>query len=159
MTRFSLSNLVLPISYAQFTRLTEQFHRAAEASFGTKCEMEIRAMSAPKTYSTFLLDEFTQKCMDRDNESRTIATNFNRISKELWDQARYVELTISPVDKNAAPSYAFAHAEFKGVLPRQATFYIQPDGEDVPKTIGGFGMIRGDGYRSNGINGGYGFGF
>ena len=73
------------------------------------------------------------------------------VSPERADGAVYIEVIIAPVDKSAAPNYAFAHVEFKGSRPRQATFYIQPDGEDSVSCLRKkfrF-QIFGDGYTHN----------
>lgn len=157
MNRWSISNLITPISYNEFTTLSERFKRAAEASFGTPCKMEISALKAPKVYTTFLDDDI-QDGLDHINAANAVPLNDNStISRAEWDRANYVELTIRPVDEKLAPSYAFAHAEFKGGKPRQATFYIQPDGEDARKTM--LDQARrlqtvGDGFDGNGTRSG-----
>ena len=157
MTRWSISNRFLPISYEEFTSLSERFKQAAEASFGTECKMQVKAMTAPKVYTTFCDDEI-QSGLDEINAARTLSLpESDRLSEKDWDRARYVELVINPVNPELAPSFAFAHAEFKGVTPRQATFYIQPDGEEVKDTMIStrkFLQSTGDGFSSNGVRSG-----
>ena len=153
MTRWSLSNIFMPISHGQFLDYVEQFQRAAQNSFDTKCELEIRALTAPKVYTTFM-DDRIQENLDDINDQNTIikTTKLSDITKEIWDKSGYVEVTVKPTDPDHAPSYAFGHAEFKGERPRQATFYLQPDGKDAKDFMLGNSTLKiaGDGFDSNG---------
>jgi hypothetical protein len=46
---------------------------------------------------------------------------------------------------------AWGHAEFKGTLPQQATFYLQPDSDDAAKDMIAKNRTKliGDGFTSN----------
>lgn len=153
MTRWSLKNIFQAVSHQQFQNYTTQLRDAAEKSFGTPCQMDIRIMNDTKVYTTYC-DDGLQESMDAINDAHTLlrTDDVANVSESLWNNARYVEVTVNPVNPAAAPAYAFAHAEFKGNEPRQATFYIQPDGEDAKAA-----MIKqnprnivGDGFTSNG---------
>jgi len=78
------------------------------------------------------------------------------VTPEVWTKSGYVEVNVSPVDRSKAPDYAFGHAEFKGERPRQATFYIQPNGDDVRQAMvsSAKGKAIGDGFESNGSRSG-----
>lgn len=153
MTRFSISNLLLPISFAQFCAIVREYKQIAERAFGTPCGMEVKAMNRIKMTSTFMHDDGTMEWMDEQNRKATFfqASELSTVSAEIFGKAVYIEVIIAPVNKEAAPNYAFAHVEFKGSRPRQATFYMQPDGEDSASVLRKkfrF-QIFGDGYSHN----------
>lgn len=153
MTRFSISNLLLPISFAQFCAIVREYKQIAERAFGTPCGMEIKAMNYRKMTTSFMLDDSDMRWIDEQNRKATFfqASELSTVSAEIFDKAVYIEVIIAPVDKSAAPNYAFAHVEFKGSRPRQATFYMQPDGEDSVSVLRKkfrF-QIFGDGYTHN----------
>lgn len=153
MTRWSINNRLSPVTYDEFKTLTASFKRATEASFGTECRLEVKAYAAHKLTSSFW-DPEEQDALDRINEANRIGENGEMISREIWDRARYVEAILHPVDPRQAPQSAFAHAEFKGVQPLKASFYIQPDGEDVRTAMlakTGITKSIGDGHSSNSI--------
>ena len=153
MTRWSVRNLLLPVSHEQFVDLTTQFKKAAELSFGTECKLSIRALRAPKKYTTFH-DKDIQEDLDEENKANTICEteNLGNIGKALWNKAAYVEVTVRPVDAKKAPNYAFGHMGFKGERSRQVTFYIQPDGEYTRNSVLSQNRLKlvGDGLASNG---------
>lgn len=132
MTRFSISNLLLSISFAQFSAIVREYKQIAERSFGTPCRMEIKAYRSMKMTSSFMHDDDTTEWMAETNRKAVFfeASELSAFPSEMFDKAVYVEVVIAPVDKSAAPNYAFAHVEFKGSRRRQATFYIQPAGEE-----------------------------
>lgn len=125
--RWGIKNLMMSMSHRQFIALTTEFKQAAEGFFGTPCKLEVRAMTAPKVYSTFMLDDDVQGNLDRANDERTIlkTEDLSTITPEVWKSARYVDVVVRPVDEKKAPDYAFGTAEFKGRHSSQATFYIQ----------------------------------
>jgi len=51
------------------------------------------------------------------------------VTAAVFRSAVYVEITLVPFEKDSAPAYAMAHAEFKGYRPKQATFYVQPEAD------------------------------
>jgi hypothetical protein len=153
MTRFSISNLLLPISFAQFCAIVREYKQIAERAFGTPCGMEIKAMNYRKMTTSFMLDDSDMRWIDEQNRKATFfqASELSAVSAEIFNKAVYVEVVIAPVDKSAAPNYAFAHVEFKGSRPRQATFYMQPESELVAEGLRKkfrF-QIFGDGYSHN----------
>lgn len=153
MTRWSLRNVLMPVSHQEFVTYIKQFKQAAEQSFDTECKLEITALAAPKAYTTFW-DNALQSEINSINEENTILKTdaLSDITSSLWATAKYVEVLINPVDKTKAPRAALAHAEFKGEKPRQAKFYIQPNGEDAREQMLSqqSGKIVGDGFESNG---------
>lgn len=157
MTRWSLSNLFMSVSFEQFQSLTRQFKAAAEASFGTECRLEVKALKETKVYTTFKDDDI-QDGLDYLNNLNfiTSATSLDEMTKDIWDQAGYVEVILHPKNEKAAPSYAFAHVEFKGELRRTASFYIQPDGVDARDRMISQNrrMWPGEGWGGNGTRSG-----
>lgn len=153
MSRWSIANIARPVSRAQFIDLTTQFQKAAETSFGTACSLEIRAMNAVRMTSTFLHDDGTEEFMAAENERRTFfkTGDPNQLTDDAWRRAAYVEVIVRPDKEKQAPAYAFGHAEFKGHLPRQATFYLQPDDDASRDTMvnASRGKWIGEGYDSN----------
>ena len=123
MTRWSLNNIVLPVSHKQFFDLTTKFKKAAEDS----------------------LDY-----LDQRKKADTIleTADVGAVSKALWKSAAYVEVSVDPLDKGKATASAWGQIAFKGDHPRRATFYIQPDGEDARKSVlkQNFRKLAGDGY-------------
>lgn len=153
MTRWSLKNIFQAVSHQQFQDYTAQLRDAAEQSFGTACALDIKIMRDTKVYTTYW-DETLQDSLNHINDANTILRTDNpaAITPQLWDKAGYVEITVNPIDADKAPSSAFAHAEFKGNEPRQACFYIQPNGEDAKASMLKQNRTRivGDGFTSNG---------
>ena len=152
--RWSIGNWVQPLSHEQFQTLTAQFKAAVEKSFGTDCNLQINAMTEPKSSIT-TIDDDLQSWLDQKNEANTFfkTSSLSSITPAVWEKARYVEVIVRPADENKAPSSAFGHAEFKGNLPTQATFYLQPEHSDVQQSMIRQNRLKrsGDGYRSNGM--------
>ena len=157
MTRWSLKNAFQAVSHQQFQDYTAQLRDAAERAFGTKCALDIQVMNDTKVYTTYY-DDSLQDNLNQINNANTILRTDDaaKITPQIWSKAGYVEVTVNPVDKDKAPSYAFAHVEFKGNEPRQACFYIQPGGEDAKAAMlkQNRGRIIGDGFTSNGSRSG-----
>ena len=153
MIHWSLKNIFLPVTHRQFVDYTSQFKKAAEVSFGTECSLQIRALTKPKAYTTFCDDDI-ESALDEINEGNTIlkTENLSDVTLDVWLNSSYVEVNVTPIDHQQAPDSAFGHAEFKGEKTRQATFYIQPNGEDVKHAmvLSATGKILGDGFESNG---------
>jgi hypothetical protein len=162
MDRWSLSNLIAPVSYKQFQNLTTTFQQAAERSFGTETKVEITALSAPEVYTTYVDDEI-QAILDNKNKNHTLLKtgNLSELTADIWKKSKYVGIKILPVDESKAPAFAFAHVEFKGIRSRQATFYIQSGDDKRQSTVKKEVLAKrpflsyvGDGYNSNGIQDG-----
>jgi hypothetical protein len=152
-SRWSFGNYIWPISHKQFIELVAQFKKAAEESFGTECSLEISALRDPKIYTTFCDSEIEQSLKLINDAQTVVATkNLADVTPELWKQAGYVEVEVRPLDEKKAPASAFGHVEFKGRLPLQANFYIQPDGENAKRAMlaRNPSMSVGDGFESNG---------
>jgi hypothetical protein len=153
MTRWSLKNIFQAVSHQQFQDYTTQLREAAEKSFGTPCKLDISIMNNTKVYTTYW-DDGLQDNLDQINDANTLlrTDDVANVSTALWGKAGYVEVTVKPVDETQAPAYAFAHVEFKGNEPRQATFYIQPDGGEAKASLLAKNPRRivGDGFTSNG---------
>lgn len=159
MTRWSLSNRFRSVSHQQFLDYAKQFKQAAEQAFGTECTVKATVLREPKVYTTFLDDDI-QDGLDYLNEKATLlkTDDLSEVTAALWDKAGYVEMVVHPKDETQAPQAAFGHAEFKGRLRRQATFYMQGGDhcEDAAAEMirQNRGKSVGDGYRSNGAQSG-----
>jgi hypothetical protein len=131
MSRLSISNLLLPVSRRQFKTLTAQFRQAAERAFGP-CRLEIRAMKAVKLTSSSMQDDWAMYAVAAEDKRRTVfeTDDPDRLTDAVWRKADYVEVGVRPPNEQTAPSFAWGHAEFKGLRVRQATFYLQPEGDD-----------------------------
>ena len=153
MNRLSVSNLVLPLSFAQFTAAVSAFKALVEKSFGCDCDVDIRAMSGLKWTSNFMHDEGTMNFMDEQNRKLTFRSTDSAaaLGKGDFDKARYIEVIIRPRNESEGPKYAFAHLECKGSRKRQLTYYVQPDGADVMKALKKINRFKlvGDGYTHN----------
>ena len=153
MSRWSLKNIFKQVTHTQFIDYTNKFKQAAEYSFGTECSLRIRALTQPKACTTFK-DKDILGDVDFLNKKNTISdtNNLNEVTSELWAKARYVEVIIRPKDQEKAPEYAFGHAEFKGEKPRQATFYIHPNGQAARESLVSAAKRKfiGDGFGTNG---------
>jgi hypothetical protein len=149
MTRWSLNNIVLPVSHKQFVDLTTQFKKAAEDSFGTECKLNIIALSTIQPFTTVVYED-SLDYLDQRKKADTIleTADVGAVSKALWKSAAYVEVSVDPLDKGKATASAWGQIAFKGDHPRRATFYIQPDGVDARKSVlkQNFRKLAGDGY-------------
>lgn len=109
-----------PMTYKQFLALSFGFKDIAEHEFSTPCDVTVRLMNSTKAN-----DNFDMGCDYKtiNEEKVTLETNhLSDISETLWADARYVDVTVQPKDKNKE---GFALAEFKGDLPMAASFYVQ----------------------------------
>lgn len=165
MSRLSLSNIFRNQSHVDFERLTIQFWRAAEIAFDAPCRLDVTMMNRAKAYTTFW-DENHQADLNAMNDANTHfkASNLKEIDAHMWARTRYAEVSIRPVEPDSAPTSAWAHVEFLGQRPKQATFYIQGgDREFEPRLDKALEklrrqnprMIAGDGYDGNGVNSGF----
>lgn len=153
MTRWDIKNHLFPVSHKQFLSLAQEFKQAVENAFHTPCYIHVDVLSKPKEYTTFWDDEVQANLDARNNQARIMSTySLDDIDQATWKSAGYVDIHIRPYDEEHAPRAAFATAEFKGVCPKQATFYIQPDGEDAKDAMlqAHPSNIHGDGFTSNG---------
>ncbi len=154
--RWNLSNFFGKVSFAQFKDLSIEFKTAAEEAFNTECDVAINLMTRPRISPTFLDDVFFQG-IDETNETNTFAkaTDIASVTKKQWDNAAYVYMIVSPRDQDKAPQSSFSHLEFKGNMPKTATYYIQGPDDDVnEKTAAQIRqnhkfMRNGDGRKSN----------
>jgi hypothetical protein len=125
----------------------------SEKSFGCLCAIEVRAMNTLKETSTFIHDDWVIDAMHRANEKHTFfkTSAVDAVTPAIFNAARYIEVSIYPVDSDKAPASAWAHLEFKGLLAQQATFYLQPDDAEplqAMKAAHGWSVF-GDGYDAN----------
>ncbi|CAN5220445.1 hypothetical protein BH11CYA1_BH11CYA1_34970 [soil metagenome] len=152
-TRLSISNFVFAISFDQFKAMVQQYKQAAEQSFGTPCSLEIRAMNRIKMTSSFMHDDDTMDWMDKQNSAAVFfrTGELSVFLPQTFAEAVYIEVIFAPIDAKAAPNYAFAHIEFKGSRPRQATFYMQPEGSQAVENFKAKFRFKkfGDGYKHN----------
>ena len=153
MSRMSISNLLLPVSREQFTTLSAHFRKVAEQFFGGPCKLEIRAMNAVRLRSSFAHEDYIKDFMAGENRRRTFfeTDDTSMLTGDIWNKAAYVEVSIRPVEEKNAPASAWGCAEFKGHLPQQATFYLQPDDATAMKSIVSGQRFKwiGEGYDSN----------
>lgn len=152
-SRLSISNWVLPVTFAQFKRMVAEFKSLVEKSFETSCTLDIRAMSSMKMTSNFLHDDDVMEFMHQCNRRATFfeCSDVASMTAEAFTSAVYIEVGVRPIDAGAAPNYAFGHIEFKGSRRRQATYYIQPADGAVLNELRrkhAFQLI-GDGYKHN----------
>lgn len=156
MTRWSLSNYFRKTSHAQFSQLTAEFKQACETAFGTECALDIRLLSRPKVFTTFWLDDDAQESINEANRRAEIlrTENLDDVTKEQWDSAAYVEVGAHPINTEQSPDHAFGHAEFKGILSKTATFYMQGGNQTknaaTQMVANHKWMLAGDGFDSNG---------
>jgi hypothetical protein len=157
MSRLGLSNLFTRIGLNQFKSLSQEFQTACENAYGAPCRTEIKLLKQPEVYTTFMLDDDVMQDLADQNRAQEIlkTDNFDDISAEIWQQARYAKIVVRPVNENDAPSHAFATAEFKGRLARTATFYMQ-GGDKTEQAMADLRqshrlMRASDGYESNGV--------
>ncbi|MEM7617996.1 MAG: hypothetical protein AAF244_01300 [Pseudomonadota bacterium] len=154
MARWSLSNRFQVVSHSQFQNYVSHFLEAVEEYFTTPCDLDLRVLTQPEVYTTFY-DESLFETLKKQNDANTIllTNDLSEITASVWSKAGYVGVTVRPENDDLAPRSAFATAEFKGVAPKAATFYVQPDGEDVRKSMLEAAKWKkvGDGYNSNGV--------
>ena len=125
MARWSISNLFRSVTHKQFIDYTTQFQQAAEQAFGTPCSLDIKIMSQPKVFTTLLHKDAQKQDNATNDKNTTLKTaNITDITRDIWKQANFVEVTVSPENEEKAPFAAYATAEYYG---KRATFYIQPD--------------------------------
>ncbi|MCI5059922.1 MAG: hypothetical protein MRY79_02495 [Alphaproteobacteria bacterium] len=139
MTRWSLSNFFRPVSHEQFVSYAQEFKKAAEQEFGMDCKVEINLVGKSGFFAS-----------KKPSMIQSIK-NISDVTPNVWKNSAYVELNLRPSDIANAPEYAWAHAEFKGARPRQATFYVQPGGKRTRDlmTLNAGRRITGDGFASN----------
>jgi len=155
MQRFSLSNLVMPIGFAQFVRMAGHFIDVCGEAFGSGCDVMARVHSRDHVYTTFL-DPAIEEAVEKANRERLLRSGPGLPNEDEWTAARHVEMFVRPSNLAASMPHAFAHAEFKGVRPRQATFYVQCADFDVASAMAEAWprMRRGNGFKGNGVNAG-----
>jgi len=130
-----------------------EFKELVETSFGTKCGLELRAMNRLKLSPTMVFDDGTMEFVAQFNDEATFfkCENVSLFSPQIFDAAVYIEVVLRPQEKSSAPDYAFAHIEFKGRRPRQATYYLQPGDAEVLNALKAAHRSQriGDGYTHN----------
>lgn len=158
MSRWSLSNKVLPVSQRQFLDLTQEFMDACAQSWRGPVKAEITLYNAPALYTTFLLEPEERAAITAHNDSITLLKTgqLKDITPINWEIAEHAAVTLRPQNPDAAPQHAFAHIEFKGNFNRRATYYIQCSGDEARNTILAKHplMTTGGGYERHGSQSG-----
>jgi len=152
-TRFSLANQFFALSHAQFVAITGEFKRACEATFKTPCTLAIGLYTEPLVFTTYLDAELEENLAAINQPHWLLDTpDLAAVNKSLWNAAGFVQVGVYPTEQALAPTSAFAHLEFKGLLPKMATFYVQPEGEVVRASLQVKfpRMTRGDGFAYHG---------
>ncbi|MDX1986085.1 MAG: hypothetical protein SFV17_05310 [Candidatus Obscuribacter sp.] len=153
MSRWSIANYAGPISLEQFQVLVCEFETLIEQSFATAVIIEVRAMKRIKATSHYLHDDWIMDGIAQENRDNTFytTTNVMAVDKGVFESAAYIEVNFHPFNPSFAPSSAWAHCEFKGKLPNQATFYVQPDDQSVARAMKEKhqDLLFGDGYKAN----------
>lgn len=153
MSRMSISNYLLPISHKQFNAIVAEFMQVAAKVFGGACTIQIRGLKHPKWSPTQMHDDGTMNYIAGVNRRAIIfeQSELSDVTAQMFRDAAYIEVVVSPMNILAAPKFAFAHMEFKGERPRQATMYIQPDdAEDFAAITKNHPMMLvGDGLKAN----------
>lgn len=154
MGRWSLYRPVSPMNYADFASITQAFHAFTTETFGTPCDIQIKSYKAAPQITSFYDDALNDRLAEANaplvvasipslleyfgtpDQPRRLTfagasggTAVDRVKppmEQLWDSAGYIEVIISPINKDSAPPSAFGHLTFKGAEPRYATFYVQP---------------------------------
>lgn len=157
MERFSLRNKFFTISHAQFISLASGFKQALENGYSTPVSTAIRGLTSPKEYTSLYIPTLMEE-IDHRNNQRTLGNtdSIESVTHEMWNKAKYLEIIFRPIDPTQAPESAFAHAEFKGAIPHQATFYAQcmRDASPISDFIAANQAMRlGDGFDSNSVRG------
>jgi hypothetical protein len=154
--RWSLYRPVRPMNYADFASITQAFHAITSEAFGTPCDIQIRSYKSAPMITSFYDDTLNEQLHNANaplvlanipslldyfgtpDQPRRIAgpsgaaqagTAVDRAKppmEQLWDASGYIQVVISPLDKENAPPHAFGSLVFKGAAPRFASFYVQP---------------------------------
>jgi hypothetical protein len=129
--RWSISNRLLAISFEQFQAMSREFIAVVEPAFAGRCKVEVKAMDRISETCTFYLDDRVMEYIARRNERYTFfrTDDLAAVTAQIFRSAAYIELIIRPLDADSALSNACAHAEFKGLRPKQATFNVRPETE------------------------------
>ncbi|HEY9730368.1 MAG TPA: hypothetical protein V6C89_00560 [Drouetiella sp.] len=130
-THWSISNRILPITFDEFKAMGLQFLQLVEDAFGGKYKVEVKAMNRVKLTTVGRRDDSIMAHMAQTNKRHTffVAEDFAAVTAAVFNSAAYIEMTVTPLDPAAAPANAWAHAEFKGYKPKQATFFVRPDAD------------------------------
>ena len=157
MTRWSLGNRLLTLDHMQFVTLTNAFRDACAKSWGQDTTLDIKLLNQNQVYTSFY-DEDAFARLKEENDAHTLLDTAHTadISASLYNNTRHIIATVRPSNPDTAPAHAFGQVEFKGNFNRRATFYVQPDGEDVRTAMLAANprMKRYDGFDSHGDNDG-----
>lgn len=157
MTRFGLGNRLQTLDHMQFVTLTNAFRDACAKSWGQPAVLHIQLLNQNQVYTSFY-DEDAFERLKAENDAHTLLETDNTadISPALYNNTRHIIATVRPSNPETAPRSAFGQVEFKGNFNDRATFYVQPDGEDIRAAMLAANprMKRYDGFDSHGENDG-----
>jgi hypothetical protein len=122
---------MLPISFDEFMAMSQQFLELVEVAFGGKFKIELKAMNRVKL-STFGRREaaiMTFVAETNRNQTFLLTDDLAAVTASVFNSAAYIEMTCTPVDTDPSLPRAWAHVEFKGYKPKQATFCVYPDAD------------------------------
>jgi hypothetical protein len=136
MTNWSLCNIFRQVSHRQFMNYTERFKAAVEYSSGMECRLQISVLKNPKIISGSK-SNFIQEIVSEVNKNNTLlkTETLTDITADIWKKAGYVEITLIPASPDKNQSGRLGRVEFKGRLPRQATFEVNDDIECVKQSL------------------------
>jgi hypothetical protein len=124
--RWSLNNRLLPISYRQFVKLTEQFKRTAEKSYDSKCQLTVNASRALARHTTFFGDNMQRGLDEANKPDHVFRAGVAKITKDFWRNAQHVCVEVRPLTGVAARRGYSASVTFDlRADPKKANFYIQ----------------------------------
>lgn len=139
--RVSLSNYFTDITYPQFVDYITKAVTLLQEAHQTPCHLSISGLRVPKACVEAMGDDPAAEEKLRYRLSHKL--NAGAIGKAAWDAADHVEVFIMSHEERKP----LACVEFKGCLPKTATFCFQEGDEKVrekmersyPHTIKGHG--------------------
>lgn len=125
------------VTFDDFTQFAKQFYDIVDALYKSPSVVTITLYGElPHSIST-LVPEFSEGVVKENRKKQTAkVSDLEEVTREMFDAAVNVQLSIHPTGDDGTPANTFGHLECKGLLNDRFVYYVQPEkvGEPVKRS-------------------------
>ena len=127
MHQWSFGKRFRNITFEDFMCSAQQFIKALEKACGGSSQITVVFYKEIPVFCSTPLDGHENALFDRQNKKRelVVLNSIAGVTKNLFEWALYVNVTVIPRDSRNAPAFASGQMSCKGLLPRNIIFHVQ----------------------------------
>lgn len=128
MCQWSFRKRFRKITFEDFICSALRFIKVLENAYGGFSQVTVIFYKEIPVFCSIPLNGYENVLLDRQNQKRelTVVDDLANVTKKLFEQALYVNVTVLPRDLRGISVPAFGQMSCKGLLPRNIIFHVQP---------------------------------